>query len=123
MDARHDVLRNIYKAFNNRDVDRVLSYMAENVDWPNGMEGGRVFGQEEVRAYWRRQWAIIDPHVEPVGFDSTPDGRTVVKVHQVIRDLNGAIVLDRIVEHIYKFDGDLITKMDIRERDREQSAT
>jgi len=26
------------------------------VDWPNGMEGGRVHGHAEVRAYWTRQW-------------------------------------------------------------------
>ena len=31
--------------------------------------------------YWTRQWASLDPHVEPTDFTSEPDGRTIVHVH------------------------------------------
>jgi hypothetical protein len=34
--------------------------------WTNGMEGGHVHGRDEVRSYWKRQWSILNPHVEPV---------------------------------------------------------
>jgi len=44
-----------YREFNARQIDAVLARMDPNVDWPNGMEGGRVHGQQEVRAYWIRQ--------------------------------------------------------------------
>ncbi|HSE06211.1 MAG TPA: nuclear transport factor 2 family protein [Methylomirabilota bacterium] len=59
------VLERTYAAFNARDVDAVLAVMHPEVDWPNGMEGGRVRGHAAVRAYWTRQWTLIDPRVEP----------------------------------------------------------
>ena len=42
-------------------------------------------------------------------------GRIVVDVHQVVRDLSGAILADRMVEHVYTVDNGLITAMEIRE--------
>jgi hypothetical protein len=44
-----------------------------------------------------RQWAIIDPHVDPLGFDVDEAGRVVVDVRQVIRDLAGGIKANQIV--------------------------
>ena len=64
-----------YAAFNARDVDRALSTMTADVDWPNGTDGGYVHRHAEVRADWTRQWTQIDPHVEPVGFTDGADGR------------------------------------------------
>ena len=78
-----------YRAFNARDIDAALALMHTDVDWPNGMEGGRVHGHQAVRDYWTRQWGLIDPHVEPIDFRTDEDGRTVVDVHQVVRDLAG----------------------------------
>jgi hypothetical protein len=61
-----ELLMFVYAAFNRRDIAAILPKMHPEVEWPNGMEGGWVHGYEEVRAYWTRQWARIDPHVEPV---------------------------------------------------------
>ena len=44
-------------------------------------------------------------------------GVTVVDVQQVIRDLSGKILLDRMVQHVYSIENGLITRMDIREPD------
>jgi hypothetical protein len=44
-----------------RDMEAAPTAMRPDVDWPNGMEGGRVHGYDEVRAYWRRQWHVIHP--------------------------------------------------------------
>jgi ketosteroid isomerase-like protein len=63
--AREALIRELYAAFNRRDIDRVLASMHPDVLWPNGWEGGRVRGQAGVRDYWRRQWAEIDPIVTP----------------------------------------------------------
>ena len=68
-----ELLRTMYDGFNARDIDGVLAAMTEDVDWPNAWEGGRPVGHEQVRDYWTRQWAAIDPHVEPPGFE--PAGR------------------------------------------------
>src|SRR5215471_10059993 len=91
--------------------------MHPHVDWPNGMEGGRVHGRNEVRAYWRRQWTILDPHVEPVCMEDDMVGNTVVDVHQVVRDLSGNILKDQIVQHVYSIQDGLIERMDIRNLD------
>ena len=32
------------------------------------MDGGYVHGPEAVREYWTRQWTMVSPQVEPVGF-------------------------------------------------------
>ena len=110
-----DLLINTYNKFNARDIDSVLAQMHTDVDWPNGWEGGRVYGREGIRDYWTRQWKALDPHVEPVGFDTDETGRTVVKVHQVVRDLSGNVISDGMVEHIYLIEDGLIKSMDIRE--------
>jgi hypothetical protein len=87
--------------------------MHPQVDWPNGWEGGRVYGHDGVRDYWTRQWKALDPHVEPVGFDSDETGRTVVTVHQVVRDLSGNVISDGMVKHIYLIEDGLIRSMEI----------
>ncbi len=113
--TRRDLLVKVYSAFNRRDMEPVLAVMHPDVEWPNGMEGGWVHGREGVRAYWTRQWRMIDPHVEPVAFKSDETGKIVVDVHQVVRDLKGAVLLDRNVQHVYLIDDGLIRKMEIRE--------
>jgi hypothetical protein len=122
MQARRELLEVVYAAFNRRDIDAVLALMRPDVDWPNGMEGGRVLGCDEVRAYWRRQWGIIDPHVEPVRIADDEAGNTVVDVHQVVRDLSGNILKDQIVQHVYSFEDGLIERMDIRKADTGSAA-
>jgi hypothetical protein len=117
MQSRRELLTAVYAAFNRRDIEGVLAWMRPDVDWPNGMEGGRVHGHDEVRAYWRRQWGILDPHVEPVRMEDDETGNTVVDVHQVVRDLSGNILKDQIVQHVYSFRDDLIERMDIRRPD------
>jgi hypothetical protein len=109
------LLKKTYEAFNARDIDGALAAMKPDVEWPNGMEGGFVHGHEGVRAYWTRQWGIINPHVDPVAFEVDTSGGIVVKVHQVVRDLSGTVLRDRIVEHIYSLEDGLIRRMDIRE--------
>src|ERR1700736_1670990 len=74
-------LRSLYDDFNARDVDAVLAATTEDVDWPNAWEGGRVHGHQAVREYWTRQWAQIDPHVEPLSITTRPDGRVALDVH------------------------------------------
>jgi hypothetical protein len=117
MRSSRELLTAVYAAFNTRDIDGVLASMRPDVDWPNGMEGGRVHGCDEVRAYWKRQWGMIDPHVEPVRMEEDEAGNTVVDVHQVIRDLSGNILKDQIVQHVYSFCDGLIERMDIGKPD------
>ena len=110
-----ELLQEAYAAFNRRDLDGALALMSPQVDWPNGMEGGRVHGHDGVRAYWTRQWAILDPHVDPVEMAPDEQGRIVVDVHQVVRDLSGKVLMDVMVQHLYTIRDGLIERMDIGE--------
>jgi hypothetical protein len=110
-----ELLKRAYAAFNARDIDSALATMKPDVEWPNGLEGGTVHGHDGVRAYWTRQWGMINPHVEPVSFREEESGRIAVDVHQVVRDLSGKLLRDRMVEHIYTLKDGLIQSMDIRE--------
>jgi hypothetical protein len=109
------VIHEAYRAFNARELDAAVATMQSNVEWPNGMEGGTVYGHGGVREYWTRQWGMIDPHVDPVKLSADGHGRIVVGVHQVVRDLSGKILLDRMVEHVYSLEDGLIRSMEIRE--------
>jgi ketosteroid isomerase-like protein len=87
MSDQVEQLKRLYDGFNARDVVAVLAAIHPDVIWANGMEGGHVRGRDALRNYWKRQWGMIDPHVDPVDFSSGLDGQVVVEVHQVVRDL------------------------------------
>jgi len=112
--AAQALLARTYAAFNARDVDAVLAVMHPDVDWPNGMEGGRVHGHGAVREYWTRQWGMIDPHVEPRAFATDREGRIVIDVHQIVRDLAGKVLTEQRVQHVYVVRDGLIASMEIR---------
>jgi ketosteroid isomerase-like protein len=110
-----EFLTQLYDRFNSRDMEAVLAKLHPDVMWANGMEGGHVHGREGVRSYWTRQWAMIEPHVEPTGFSAGANGTTVVEVHQTVRDLQGNVLADRNVGHIFRIEGGLVVRFDIRE--------
>jgi hypothetical protein len=106
-------LRAVYAAFNARDVDAVIAAMHPDVDWPNAWEGGRVRGHDAVREYWRRQFAEIDPRVEPQAFALTDDGRVAVEVRQIVRSRGGDLLAEQTVTHVYAFRDGLVERMDV----------
>ena len=112
------LVKHLYDRFNARDIDGVLASVADDVAWANGMDGGHVRGREAVRAYWTHQWSVIDPHVEPVKVSTAADGSTVVDVHQVVRDLEGKLLLDESVTHAFRIAGGRVVRFDIRSASR-----
>ena len=105
-------IERVYTAFNARDIDGALALMHEDVDWPNGWQGGRIQGREAVRDYWTRQFREIDSHVEPV--DRTVSGdRVAVTVHQVVKDLEGNVLSEGRTSHVYTLRDGLVARMDI----------
>jgi hypothetical protein len=65
-------------------------------------------------AIGRANGAIIDPHVEPVEFSSGSNGKVVVEVHQIVRDLQGKLLADQMVGHIFQIENRLVRRFDIR---------
>ena len=86
------------------------------------MDGGHVHGREAVREYWTRQWTMVSPHVEPVGFHRAADGAIVAEVRQSVHDLEGKPLQgqthglkDKTVEHVFRFRDGKVTRFDIQD--------
>jgi hypothetical protein len=107
------VIEQAYSAFNRRDIDGALTLMTEDVSWPKASEGGKVIGKEEIRAYWTRQWNEFNPHVEPLEI-TEEDGRKVrVRVHQLVKSLQGEVLSDSEVLHVFTIKSGLIAAMNL----------
>ena len=107
------LLRAAYAAFNARDIHAALATMASDVSWPKAFKGGFAHGHQEVRAYWTAQWSEIDPRVEPTSFHPEAAGRILVHVHQLVRDMAGAVVADGRVGHRFTIESGLIRSMEV----------
>jgi DNA-binding Xre family transcriptional regulator len=107
------LVKKAYSAFNSRDIDTALSTFHSDVQWPKAFEGGYATGHDEVRKYWTRQWSGINPNVEPIGFYERQNGTVEVTVKQIVKDLQGKLLFDGVVKHIYTIQDNLLRRMDI----------
>lgn len=122
MDPDVQILERIYERFNARDIDAVLLALTDDVAWANGMDGGHVHGHAGLSDYWTRQWAMVSPHVEPVGFRRTADGAILAEVRQTVLDLEGRPLQDqthglkdKTVGHVFRLRDGKVARFDIQE--------
>ncbi|MDQ3710852.1 MAG: nuclear transport factor 2 family protein [Acidobacteriota bacterium] len=106
-------LMQIYRAFNKREIETVLSFVQPDVKWANGIEGGFVYGRDAVREYWRKQFEVVQPQLEPLKFERDENKRHVVTVRQIVRDMSGNLVLDQTVRQIFTIENGLISVFEI----------
>jgi len=111
-EERVAVLQRTYDAFNRRDIDRALSVLDAEVEWPNVLEQKVIHGRQGVLQYWRRQFQLIDSQVTPTDFSQHGD-LVIVNVRQVVRDPENNQVREQAVVHAYTFRGDLILRMQV----------
>jgi lactoylglutathione lyase len=103
----------LYKNFNERNIEGVISKMKPDVKWANGMEGGYVYGHEGVREYWTRQFTMMSSQVTPLVV-SRNNGEVKVTVHQIVHDLNGNLIADVEVYHIFHLVDEKIAEFHIK---------
>jgi hypothetical protein len=115
MAANRTLIEQAYSAFNRRGIDGALALMTEHVSWPKASEGGRAFGKEVIRAYWTRQWGEFDGHVEPLEINEGDGGKVRVKAHQLVKNLQGEVLCDGEVLHVFRVNSGLIAAMDLRD--------
>jgi hypothetical protein len=114
MSSEEQMIESLYDRFNARDIEGVLSNLSENVVWANGMESTHVHGREAVRAYWTHQWQVINPRVNPLKVNTNTDGSILVEVHQIVDDLDGKLLLDEKVGHVFQVEGGKVKRFDIQ---------
>jgi hypothetical protein len=113
MEDTKTIIEQAYSAFNKRDIDGALALMTQDVSWPEASEGGKVVGKEEIRAYWTRQWGEFDPLVEPLAMTEEDGGKARVRVHQLVKNLQGDVLSDSEVLHVFTVNSGLIAAMDL----------
>jgi hypothetical protein len=107
------LIERAYSAFNQRDIDGALALMTQDVSWPKASEGGKVVGKEEIRAYWTRQWGEFDPHVDPLAMTEEGGNKIRVRVHQLVKSLEGDVLADSEVLHVFTMRSGLIAAMEL----------
>jgi limonene-1,2-epoxide hydrolase len=112
-DERRDMLEQVYRAFNDRDLDAALERMAPGVDWPNEVTGGELHGRDALRSYWQKWWSDVNPTLEPMRIHFTKDGAARVLVDELVSAKDGEILQNRRVDHVFEFDGAFISRMTI----------
>lgn len=110
-----NLLRILYESFNARDIEAVLDALGPDVKWANGLEGGFVLGRDNVRQYWTRQFATLRPQLSILDFKTDEQERQIVRAHQTVRDLQGALLLEQEVGHRFTFEGGLVSLFEIVE--------
>ena len=103
----------LYRAYNARDLEALSALVRDDVDWPDGER--RLHGRAAVRAYWSRQWARVRTHDEVIGMTRPASDGCAVRIAQVVRDPDGAIVSRGVFEHSYAFRDGLVARMDLTE--------
>lgn len=117
MNSNQKFLQNLYDAFNKREIETIISAMHPDVKWANGLEGGFVCGRDAVREYWTNQFKNIQPELATLKFETDANGRDVVTVHQIVKDLQGNVLVDTTIHQIFTIEDGLISLYEIKEPD------
>ncbi|MCB1494842.1 MAG: nuclear transport factor 2 family protein [Bauldia sp.] len=106
-----EVLMQLYRAFNERDIEGATEFLAPEVEWPNLRTGDHERGRAAVRAHWEKLWKETDTLIKPLQIEIIGGDKARVRVHELVRALDGAIIEDRKAEHMFTFDGAFISRM------------
>jgi uncharacterized protein YndB with AHSA1/START domain len=110
MSSDRQLLQSLYEAFNNRELETIISVMHPDVKWANGVEGGFVYGRDAVREYWTNQYKVIQVQLETLKFETDENNRNVVTVHQIVKDLQGNLLADMTVKQIFTIENDALAQ-------------
>jgi SnoaL-like protein len=113
MSSNQQFLKNLYEAFNKREIETIIALMQPDVKWANGMEGGFVYGQGAVREYWLKQFETMRSELEPLDYETDENNRNVVTVRLAVRDLKGNLLLEKTVQQIFTIENGLISLFEI----------
>jgi len=107
-----EILLKAYAAYNHQDSEALLALVSEHVNWPNGT--ARLRGKGALRSYWIHQWAEIRTHDKPVQITELAPNKSVVRIRQVVRALDGLPISKGWFEHTHQIEDGVIVRMDIQ---------
>lgn len=113
MSSNQQFLKDLYEAFNKREIETIISLMEPDVKWANGMEGGFVYGRDAVREYWLKQFETMRSRLEPLDYETDENNRNTVTVRLLVSDLEGNLLLEKTVRQIFTIENGLISLFEI----------
>lgn len=116
MEKETELIKQLYEDFNVRKADAILAKLTDDVIWANGMEGGYIQGHKDLRDYWERQWAMLNPQIKAVGFSKTEDGSILVDVLFNGHSPQGQVFKDMQAGHVFHIKNGLVSRFDIQGR-------
>lgn len=108
---REAFLEAVFRCFNAREIDVLLSMMSDGVEWPDVANNAVLSDKAWIRRYWTAKFEVADPSVQPSMFEHVGDD-VVVRVRQRVDGLRGEVIVPpTVVFHRYSFSGELISRM------------
>jgi hypothetical protein len=89
-----EIVREAYTAFNDRDIERAVALMDPGVEW-------------------RDVFASVEARIELGDLERRPDRSIAADVRQVVTGPDGQTTSDDHLVHVFRIDGELITRMDV----------
>jgi len=106
------VIKQAYFAFNKRDMDGALALMVEGVSWPKASESGKIVGKEEIRLLDSALGRVRSPCRTACNHQGTR-GQSPRKSTPLVKNLDGDILSDTEVVHVFHVDNGRIAAMDL----------
>ncbi len=73
------------------------------------MDGGFVCGRDAVRQYWNALFKTVQPQFEPLKYETDEEGRNVITVRQIVKDLQGETLAEMTVQQIFTIENGLVS--------------
>lgn len=109
--SHRDLIAEAFAAYNRRDVDGLLDFLTDDVDWPDG--DARLIGKAAVKQYWLHQFTETHTHDEPVRFIALSPERVVVHLNRTVEDRHGQALSQGTFRYSFGVRSDLISRLDI----------
>ncbi len=114
MEDAQALLTRFFDAYNRGDWAAFSALVTADIDWPNQTGGGRLIGQDALKAYWTENSQSIRVELAPVTFTPLPDGRIQVDLNQTVHNANtGQLWSDICVRQTYVLRDGLVARMDV----------
>lgn len=113
MHQLEQIIRDSYAAFNAGDLEKASAFIAEQVEWPDQLDGDMLAGRNEVVRYWQRL-NRLQPHGYEVKHcaEESPDVMVVTLIRTVMSP-EGSPLSHGLMRHRLIFRNGMVVRMEI----------
>ncbi|MBP8822631.1 MAG: nuclear transport factor 2 family protein [Flavobacteriales bacterium] len=113
MHPQERLIRDCYAAFNAGQYERIPAYFAQDVEWPNMLEGTTLRGPSAVVAYWIQLREVHRHTYDVKHFQLKPSGTVVVSLLRTVHSTGGEMISQGLIRHVFEFRNGLVSKMHV----------